>query len=558
MAIDPTPKRWSRPWPWLILLVLIGGAAVVVLATRSGPAAPTEAMDPPHFVEETTTAGIDHTYDGDFEFFVGGGVTVFDCDRDDRPDLYLAGGENPAALYRNESSPSGELSFALSANPMVAATGVLGAYPIDIDADANIDLAVLRLGENLILRGIGDCRFERANEAWGIDGGEEWTAAFSAKWEGDAQLPMLAFGNYIDWPLPDDLAATCADNVVWRPGVGSASRYDDPTVLSPGWCTLSVLFTDWDRSGRRDLRIANDRHYYIDGGEQLWQVAADGPPVLYTSDDGWQDMQIWGMGIASHDVTGDGLPEIFLTSQGDNKMQTLEDGPSQPTYGDIAIRRGVTAHRPFVGDNVLPSTAWHPEFQDVNNDGFFDLMITKGNVEAMVEYTTTDPNNLLLGQPDGTFVESAEEAGTASMARSRGAALADFNLDGMLDLVVVNRRENAQVWRNVGWGDAAQPKPMGNWTALQLSQPGGNRQAIGSWVELRIEDYTVEYESTIGGGHAGDQLGWIHFGLGEAGSAEIRVTWPGGEVGPWLEVEAGTFNRIERGSFEVLSGGQQP
>lgn len=557
MALDPTPKRWLRLWPWLILLVLIGGAAVVVLAMRSGPAAPTEAMDPPNFVEETSTAGIDHTYDGDFEFFVGGGVTVFDCDLDDRPDLYLAGGENPAALYRNESPRSGELSFARSADPMVAATGVLGAYPIDVDGDANIDLAVLRLGENLMLRGMGDCRFERANEAWGIDGGEAWTAAFSAKWEGDAQLPMLAFGNYIDWPIPDDLAATCADNVVWRPGANSVSRYDDPTVLSPGWCTLSVLFTDWDRSGRRDLRIANDRHYYIGGGEQLWQVAADGPPVLYDSDDGWQAMQIWGMGIASHDVTGDGLPEIFLTSQGDNKLQTLEEGPSQPSFGDIAIRRGVTAHRPFVGDNVLPSTAWHPEFQDVNNDGFVDLMITKGNVEAMVEYTMADPNNLLLGQPDGTFVESAAQAGTASLARSRGAALADFNLDGMLDLVVANRRENVQIWRNVGWGNAENPKPMGNWVALQLSQPGGNRQAIGSWVELRIEDYSVEYESTIGGGHAGDQVGWIHFGLGNSGSAEVRVTWPDGEIGPWLEVAAGTFNHIERGSFEVLPGGQQ-
>ena len=49
-------------------------------------------------------------------------------------------------------------------------------------------------------------------------------------------------------------------------------------------------------------------------------------------------MQIWGMGIASQDLTGDGLPEVYLTSQGDNKLQTLAVGPAQPAYRDIALR----------------------------------------------------------------------------------------------------------------------------------------------------------------------------------------------------------------------------
>ncbi len=88
------------------------------------------------------------------------------------------------------------------------------------------------------------------------------------------------------------------------------------------------------------------------------------------------------MGIASEDLTGDGYPEVYLTSQGDNKLQTLADGPAQPTYEDIALELGATAHRPFTGGDVLPSTAWHAEFADVNNDGFLDLFVAKGNVEA--------------------------------------------------------------------------------------------------------------------------------------------------------------------------------
>ena len=88
----------------------------------------------------------------------------------------------------------------------------------------------------------------------------------------------------------------------------------------------------------------------------------------YTEADGWRPLQIWGMGIASEDLTGDGYPEVYLTSQGDNKLQTLADGPAQPTYEDIALELGVTAHRPYTGGDVLPSTAWHAEFADVNND----------------------------------------------------------------------------------------------------------------------------------------------------------------------------------------------
>ena len=260
--------------------------------------------------------------------------------------------------------------------------------------------------------------------------------AFSATWEGTNALPTLAFGNYRT--LDED---ACGDSQLVRP-TSAGDGYDAPIALSPGYCTLSMLFSDWDRSGRRDLRITNDRHYYLDGPEQLWRIADGEAPREYTEADGWRPLQIWGMGIASQDLTGDGHPEVFLTSQGDNKLQTLENGPAQPTYKDMALKAGVTAQRPYAGGDVLPSTAWHPEFEDVNNDGLVDLFVSKGNVEAQPDYATRDPSNLLIGQADGTFVEGAEAAGIVGYERARGASLVDLNLDGMLDLVVVNRQAN--------------------------------------------------------------------------------------------------------------------
>jgi hypothetical protein len=231
----------------------------------------------------------------------------------------------------------------------------------------------------------------------------------------------------------------------------------------------------------------------------------------------------------------------------------LTTGPGQPTYRDIALKRGVTAAQPFTGGDVRPSTAWHPEFEDVNNDGFIDLFISKGNVGAMPDYANRDPSNLFLGQPDGIFKESAEAAGVLNYARGRGAVLADFALDGMQDLVEVNYGEQARIWRNIGAGDAERPVAMGSWLAIQLSESGPNRNAIGAWIEVQVGKTTLRRELTIGGGHAGGQLGWTHFGLGQAHSAQVRVQWPDGEVGPWLRASANQFVVIERGKNQVQS-----
>jgi hypothetical protein len=529
-------------------VAIVAGALLVLAAVGMVLLSPAPVAPAPHMVEEAEAAGLDHAYQGDFDFFVGGGVAVFDCDDDGKPDVFLAGGASPAGLYRNVGEVGGPLRF--TSVPGTGLPQVTGGYPLDIDGDGNVDLAVLRLGENVLLRGTGDCRFERANERWGFDGGDDQTEAFSAKWEEGSSLPTMAVGNYLERDAPSNAARGCAPNLMFRASPGG-EVYDPPIELNPSLCSLSMLFSDWDRSGRVDLRVSNDRHYYLDGEEQLWRVEPGMPPRLYTGEEGWQSLQIWGMGIASQDLTGDGLPEVFLTSQSDNKLQTLADGPARPDYTDIALSRNALAHSPYAGDVGSASTAWHPEFEDVNNDGYMDLFISKGNIEVQPGYADRDPNNLLIGQPDGTFVEGAMEAGIVSFAKARGAALADFNLDGMLDLVVVNRREPVALYRNVGAGTSAEPAPVGNWIALRLHQPAPNVDAIGAWLEVEAGGRTISKELTVGGGHAGGQLGWVHFGLGDADRAKVRVQWPDGEQGPWMAVDANRFIDVERGAAEV-------
>lgn len=514
--------------------VLVGVGIVVGVRAIDGSGTALEAAPAPRFEEPIA---LDQVYEGDFEHFVGGGVAVLDCNSDDLPDLFLAGGTDPAGLYINRTGDGGGLGFARSDGEW-SVTGATGAYPIDIDSDQLTDLVVLRRGENLVLRGMGDCGFQKANEAWQIDGGDDWTVGFSAYWEDGETLPTLAFGNYLEM----DDREQCADHSLIRPA--GDDSYGEPLTLSPGYCTLSILFSDWARSGTADLRMTNDRHYYSEGQEQLW--AMTDAPTEYTQEDGWEHLEIWGMGIASQDLDDDGRPEVFLTSQGDNKLQTLADETGRPRYDDFALAAGATAHRPFTGDTLRPSTAWHAEFDDVNNDGFVDLFITKGNVEAQEDFAAEDPNNLLLGRPGATFEEAADDAGLLDMALSRGGAVADLDLDGDLDVVVVERREPVHVWENSG--ELVTGGPAGNWLLLDVQKDGANADAVGAFIEIELGEHLITREVTVGGGHASGQSGPIHFGLGSFEDARARITWPDGTRTDWQRLDANQVVSWEKGS----------
>ncbi|MBL0370465.1 CRTAC1 family protein [Rhizobium sp. KVB221] len=522
-------------------LVLLSAVITSLSLTTLALAAET-TVAVPSFQEETASAGIDSIYAGDWQYMVGGGAASFDCNDDGFADLYLAGGENPATFYRNASTRGGALKFTKQASGLEL-DKVTGAYPIDIDGDGITDLAVLRVGENVLMRGLGACRFERANEAWNFNGGDFWNTAFAATFERGAVWPTLAFGTYVDRNEDTYPWGTCTENWLIRPVSDAAKKFAAPLPLKPSFCPLSIMFTDWNRSGTPSLRVSNDREYYKGGQEQMWKVEPGKKPELYTLAEGWKYLRIWGMGIASYDLDSDGYPEYFLTSMADNKLQSLaavpKDGKPKPSYADIAFAKGVTAHRPYAGGDWHPSTAWHTQFEDVNNDGRVDLFIAKGNVAEMQDFAKKDPNNLLLQLADGKFTEVGDKAGIASMDVARGAALTDFNLDGLIDLVVVNRWKTAQLWRNVS-------KDAGNWVELKLQQTGANRDAIGAWVEVRCGDVTVRREITIGGGHAGGELGFRHFGLGEASTADVRVIWPDGAAGEWQSVQGGKIYLVKR------------
>jgi len=508
------------------------------------PARASDDLTIPKFQDETASAGISAIYKGDWQYMVGGGVGAFDCNGDGYPDLAFAGGEGLASLFINHSQRNGELKFEKSESG-IEFDKVTGVYPLDLDGDTIMDLILLRVGEAVLMRGEGQCKFRSANEEWHFDGGNAWWTSFSAMWEKGNTWPTLALGAYINPKFEFEPWGHCGDNQLYRPL--PAGNYAAPVALTPSYCTLSMLFTDWNNSGVPSLRVSNDREYYEGGQEQMWHLDSGQAPRLYTESEGWKFLKIWGMGIASTYLSGDIYPSYFLTSMSDNKLQILRNpkaDPPKPDYKDVAFDFGAVAYRPYAGDDLRPSTGWHSEFGDVNNDGLADLFVAKGNVDRMPDFAEKDPDNLMLQKPDRKFQEVGDKAGILNFSPARGGALVDLNLDGKLDLVVTHRRENAKVWRNISQSDS-------HYIALRLIGADGNRDGIGAKIEIRADGRIQKREIASGGGHAGGQNGFWHFGLKDATEAEVRIIWPDGATSEWRTLSADRFYRIGRDGSAV-------
>jgi hypothetical protein len=191
-------------------------------------------------------------------------------------------------------------------------------------------------------------------------------------------------------------------------------------------------------------------------------------------------------------------------------------------------------------------------FFDYDNDGWLDLFIANGHVYEEVEKTNPairykQINSLFHNERNGKFVEVTKVSGDGFTKpyAGRGAAFADFNNDGNIDVVVGNNNDPPLLLHNSG--EAGR-----HFVTLQLVGVKSNRDAMGARVILKIGGLTQTREIAGGGSYLSQSDLRAHFGLGEAVKADtIEIRWPSGLKQTFRDVAADKFYVIEEGKDQL-------
>jgi hypothetical protein len=279
---------------------------------------------------------------------------------------------------------------------------------------------------------------------------------------------------------------------------------------------MSVAFADYDQDGHPDIFVTNDKVpnflFHNRGDGTFEEVGLEAGVAL--PDHG---KDISAMGTDFRDYDNDGLPDITIAAlAGETFPLFHNDGKG--LFRDATYTTGI-------GLLTNKRSGWSPAFIDFNNDGWKDLFVSGGHVNDTVEaFEATQyrlPNALFANSGDGTFQDFSAAAGTdfQTPGAHRGAAFADFNNDGKVDIVVSLIGGRAELWENTS--------PVENtWIDLKLTGTRSNRDGIGA--RLRIGQQHNQMTSAVGYASSSDTP--VHFGTGKARQVDIDIVWPSGTI----------------------------
>ncbi|MGH9750241.1 MAG: FG-GAP-like repeat-containing protein [Candidatus Polarisedimenticolia bacterium] len=432
----------------------------------------------------------------------GSGVAIADLDGDGRFDLVFANadaaGKARPALYRNK----GGFAFEdITARSGVSWTGIgTSAAAADYDDDGDADLWLGGDGGGALYRNRGDGTFKEGSAEAGIAAagfllGVSWV---DMDHDGDADL----FANR----MPGPGAAGTAPLLFLNLGNG-AFREDSGRVrfAAPGG-TVASVFADLD--GDRDIDAfvtgAGTEDVVLDNRREEGlrpRGAAAGIPARRAG---------WGRGAAAGDLDGDGLPDLVVGAAPPETLRVLINGRTgRFTPREVPGLAGASIY------GIVPF--------DADNDGDLDL------------FTAGDALRLHLNDGAGRFRDVTADAGLRSIPAKdcRGAAAADLDGDGDLDLVVSRNGAAPILLRNEGGH-------RNRWLEVRPRGLHSNPDGIGTKVDVQAGAFWQRQEVSGGGGYLSQSPPILHFGLGDRGMADfVRLLWPGGVLQSELDVPAG-------------------
>ena len=482
-----------------------------------------------------------------------GGVALIDYDNDGWLDIFVVSGTRfdgapPGTtnrLYRNNHD--GTFTDVTDKAGLRRTGWAQGVSVGDYNNDGRLDLFVTYWGENALYRNNGDGTFTDVAAPAGLTPKAKhdipywYSGATFIDYDRDGNLDLFV-ATYTDYDIRQIPKPGANPNCNWK-GVPTPCG---PRGLRPGHQFLfhnrgDGTFEDVseksgiskERSSFGFTAVAAD---FDDDGWQDIYLACDSTPSLFfhNNHDGTfteegiergvalnaDGMEQAGMGLAIGDFDGDGVLDILKTHFADD-TPALYRGLGKGRFDDVSLKAGLAVETRYV--------SWGAAMPDLDNDGLPDIFIVTGNVypdteRSLPAYPYATPSLLFRNLGNGRFEQlGANQAGPALDDRhsSRGMAVGDLDNDGDLDIVTWNRNEPPSLLRN----DLKSPH---HWLQLQLTGTKSNRAAIGAVVTVqsggRRHAQAVLSQSSFTS--ASDLR--LHFGLGDANTAEVTVRWPTG------------------------------
>lgn len=564
----------------VILAVVLAGMAMWYLsrdesapetveeAVVSGPVIETDAPShtPPvvTFTDITAAAGIEFVHvNGSYgeklmPETMGSGGAFLDYDNDGDQDLLLVnsnwwpgharGPEPTLSLYQNNGH--GQFRDVTAAAGLAISSYGMGAAIGDYDNNGWTDIYVTTLGRNFLLANTAG-RFADVSAAAGVAGLEDdWsTAAAFFDYDNDGDLDLFV-GNYVAWSRKIDLEIDFrltglgraigapnhfngASNRLYRnDGAGHFSDVsqsagilvNDPVSRQPQGKALAVAPVDYDNDGWLDLFVANDtvsNFLYHNLGTGRFEEIGALEGIAFDRN----GKATGAMGIDAAYYRNDAELGIGIGNFANEMSSLFVTADGSAPFADEAILEGF-------GPASRLALTFGLFFFDYDLDGRLDLFQANGHLESEINViqpsqTYAQPAQLFWNcGPDcrDRFVQPDDTGDLAMPMVGRGAAYADIDADGDLDIVVIQNGRRAVLFRN--------DQQLGHhWLRVQLQGTRVNRSAIGALVELTANGVTQRRQVMPTRSYLSQVELPVTFGLGDSDRADaLKITWPDGQV----------------------------
>jgi len=462
------------------------------------------------FTDVTEKAGVAwHGY--------GMGVSAGDYNNDGWPDLFLANrGHN--VLYKN----NGDGTF-------TDRTKDAGLYDFegfwsdgrwgDYDRDGNLDLYVTGYVKYQKMSG-GDFKLSRANRLVPVMLSPE---AFHA-------VPNLLFHNNGD--------GTFTENSLKAEVMNTGGR-----SLSSSWC-------DYNNDRWPDLLIANDV------GQNKLYINRKNGTFLDVKSPSYKMQSRGSMGIAVGDVDEDLDMDVYITNWFNEKNDFFINQTNR--ISGEQLYHFIDATDPYgVGKPSIKMIAWGTGFYDFDNDTQLDLFITNGSTNPQEQDSTklvTMPNQFYWNKGfNKGFTDMTAACGNDLSKKivGRGAAFADYDNDGDVDIFVVNHGGKGILFQNNGGNKK-------NWLEVALEGTQSNRSAIGARLRLSIGDHTYIREIGAQSSYLSQNSLTEHFGLGDYQNIDsLVVQWPSGSTQQFTDLPVNKIINIKEGEKPISMNNYQ-